>query len=166
METRPLLNIELTTGDKIIEIAGWCTLGFLWLFIILIYDNLPDIIPTHFNGMGQINNYGDKMTLFFLPVICSMIFISFSVLNRYPHKYNYPVKITPENALAQYTNATRMLRFLKLTIGIIFFLVVYMVVHAIKNGNSEEITIWMLPLVFVLIISPITYFLFKAIKLK
>ena len=38
--------------------------------------------------------------------------------------FNYPSQITKENAVHQYTNATRMIRVLKLVIVVLFGLIV------------------------------------------
>ncbi len=67
METRPKLNLELLTTDKLLEVVGWFSLVFLWVLTLTIYSILPEIIPVHFNLSGQPNDYGSKMSILFLP---------------------------------------------------------------------------------------------------
>ena len=51
-------------------------LFLLFIFILLpfgyayyIYPSLPNIIPTHFNGSGEADAWGDKSTIYLLPFI-------------------------------------------------------------------------------------------------
>lgn len=46
-----------------------------------------------------------------LPVTSAILFPGMSLVNRAPHIFNYPVRITSENALIQYTNAPRLIRY-------------------------------------------------------
>jgi Na+/melibiose symporter-like transporter len=83
----------------------------------------------------------------------------------YPHIFNLPVKINESNAQRQYTNATRMLRILKISTTLIFSLVVVMIIEASKEGTAKS-NIWLMPIILGIIIIPITYFLTKAIKMR
>ena len=78
--------------------------------------------------------------------------------NKYPHVFNYQSEITDENALHQYTNATRLIRFLKLTIVIIFGLIVFRTIQNV-SGNADGLGTWFLPLTLGMIFIPIIYFL-------
>jgi len=88
-----------------------------------------------------------------------------TILNKYPHVFNYQSEITDENALHQYTNATRLIRFLKLTIVIIFGLIVFRTIQNV-SGNADGLGTWFLPLTLGMIFIPIIYFLISANKEK
>lgn len=165
MSQRPKLHIPLTAPDKIIEVSGWICLAALWVMTLFAYGNLPEIIPTHFGAGGTVDDYGSKMTLFFLPVIGTLLFIGLTVLNNYPHIFNYPADITPENALSQYTNATRMIRMIKFSITFIALVTVYMIYNAVITGSGRLGSAFVPILVIVLVI-PLAYFLIKAIRGK
>lgn len=60
--TRPRIRIELTVTDKAIEIIGWFALLAIWVLVISNYSNLPDTIPTHYNGVGNADGFGIKQT--------------------------------------------------------------------------------------------------------
>lgn len=164
MENRPDIQPDFTLIDKLMEWAAWLFMIALWLTVILRYDALPLIIPTHFNAAGEVDDTGDKMVVFFLPIIATLMFIVITVLSQYPRIFNFPVSITPENALRQYTNAVRMLRYLKMVIALIFFWITTVVMLKAAGNTSGFIGPWSLPLLIALIILPMTYFLFKAIR--
>ncbi len=121
METeRPKTTPIPTSTDKLVEALGWLILLVLWGWTINHYSALPETIPTHFNAAGEADGFGSKASIIGLPVIASLLFIGLTVLNRYPQSFNYPTTITKDNALRQYTLATRMLRYLKLVLVLVF----------------------------------------------
>jgi len=165
MEERPKVKIELSTIDKVIEVLGWLALITLWGLIVLNYSNLPETIPTHYNGLGQVDSYGNKTTIFMLPVIGTILFVGMSILNKYPHIFNYPTNITADNARQQYTNATRMIRYLKFAIALIFSLKVFKTLQT-ATGKSGGLGTWFLPLELGLIFIPAIFYLIKSFKMR
>jgi uncharacterized membrane protein len=164
-ESRPKITITLTPIDKLIEILGWLTLILLWAYTVLTYSNLPETIPTHFNAAGQVDQYGSKGTIFILPAIGMILFLGLSLLNMFPQIFNYPKNITIENAQRQYTNATRMIRYLKFAIALIFSLLVYLTSQAATDA-SKGIGFLFLPILLGLFIIPLIFFVLKAFKTK
>lgn len=86
--------------DYITEINGWLAIVAFWALVYMLNFN------TH---------------LLVLCILSTLLFICIGQLLRYPHLLNYPVKITEQNALRQYTLSTRFLRYLKMIIVLIFF---------------------------------------------
>ena len=72
---------------------------------------------------GRPDNYGNKLTLFLLPVIGSIVYAGLTYLNKYPWVFNYMVQITEENTEQQYIFATRILRIVKCSIMLAFSIV-------------------------------------------
>ncbi len=163
MEVRPKIKIERTPTDNILEIMGWVALAGLWILTLVNYSDLPDTIPTHFNGAGKVDNYGGKATLFMLPIIATLAYIGLTVLNNYPHIFNYPTKLTAENALRQYTSATRMIRYLKFVIVLVFSLIVFMTLRT-AAGESEGLGAWFLPFTLGLIFIPLGIFVIQSFR--
>lgn len=118
---RPKLKIELEPFDWIVEGIGIVALLGLVALPFLYYDDLPDTIPHHYDIDGNVDRYGGKGMIWFLPVLGLVMYIGMAVLNRFPHIFNYPGKITNENTLRQYTLATRLVRGIN-TIVVSFFL--------------------------------------------
>ncbi|WP_026809549.1 DUF1648 domain-containing protein [Arenibacter latericius] len=165
MNTRPKIKPILTTTDKAIELVGWLALIGIWVLTLVNYSSLPETIPIHFNGAGKADGFGNKENILSLPIVSTILFIGMTVLNKYPHVFNYPSTITKENALPHYSNATRMIRFLKLIIVIVFGLIVFKIIENVK-GNADGLGTWFLPLILGLIFIPTAYYLIKAIRFK
>ena len=165
MNKRPRIELKLTQIDKILEIFGWIAIFGIWTLTLTNYFELPEIIPTHYNGTGEADRFGNKTNIFTLPIISTILFIGLTILNKNPHVFNYPSEITKENALHQYTNATRMMRVLKLVIVLIFGLIVFKTIQNV-NGNADGLGTWFLPFTIGLFIILTIYFLIISMKDK
>lgn len=158
MKHRPKIKLSLTLADKIIEAIGWIGILGIWILTLQNYMGLPDQIPIHYNFSGEADRFGNKAYILLLPIVATILFVAMTLLNRYPHIFNYPATITPHNAVRQYTIATRMLRFLKISIVLIFGLIVYEVIKYVE-GDVEGLGTWSLPLILVLVLAPVVYFI-------
>ena len=165
MNGRPKINMELTKADKILEIIGLILLIAVWCITIIYYTKLPEVIPIHFNGKGEADGFGGKINILILPIIATILFIGLTKLNKYPHIFNYPTKITQENALEQYTKATRMIRILKLVIVVIFGLIAFQKIR-FANDQTAGLGKWFLPMTIGLIFIPLFYFVITSFKTK
>ncbi len=165
MEKKPRLKLELTTVDKVFEIAGWLLIIAVWMLVITNFANLPHNIPTHYNIAGQPDDFGGKGNILILPLIATILFVGLTIINKFPHVFNYPTPITADNALEQYTNATRLIRYLKLIIVIIFGLITYQTIRY-ANQQAEGLGIWFLPLAIGLIFTSSIYFVIKSFQAK
>ena len=165
MNKRPKIKLQLKQTDKILEIVGWVSVFGIWALTLTNYSILPEIIPIHFNGAGKADGFGNKTHIFVLPIISTLLFIGLTTLNKHPHIFNYPSQITKENAVHQYTNATRMMRVLKLVIVLLFGLIVFKTIQNV-NGHAGGLGTWFLPLTMGMIFIPMLYFLIKSLKQK
>ena len=122
---RPVIKIELSPADSLIEKLVFWGLAILWMYTIYAYFNLPATIPIHYNLKGEIDGYGHKVTILILPLVMSIVISGITFINKYPHYFNYSSTMKTENAAQQYTLATRLLRNIKLSIVIITFLICF-----------------------------------------
>jgi uncharacterized membrane protein len=162
-EERPKLKIQLSPTDKVFELLGWGVLLALWIWTGTSYSSLPDSIPTHFNAAGEADGFGRKASIVGLPVIATLLYIGLTFLNRVPHIFNFPTPVTQDNALRQYTNATRMIRYLKLILVLVFAGISFQTIQQ-ANGTGEGLGLWFLPLTLVLVFMPLLYFVIKSVQ--
>lgn len=158
MKNRHKIVLSLSRIDKWLELIGWISLVGIWVYTLMNYSKLPDQIPIHFNLAGEADRFGNSIGILLLPLVATVLFIGMGIVNKYPHKFNYPTIITPHNAVYQYTIATRMIRSLKLSIVLIFGLIVYETIKY-TQGDIDGLGTWSLPLILILIFAPVVYFL-------
>lgn len=161
MEERPKVKLELSKADKTLEIIGWLLTICVWGLTITNYPNLPDTIPTHYNGAGQVDGFGGKATILTLPLIATVLFVGMTILNKFLRIFNSPTNRTQNKALRQYTNATKMIRYLKLIVVVIFGLVAFKTIQNAK-GQADGLGVWFLPMTLGLIFIPLIYFVVKS----
>lgn len=161
MENRP--KIKLTLTDWIVELLALLLVLFSWVIMFINYKQLPETIASHFDSFGKANGFSSKESIIALPVISTLLFIGLSVLNKYPHSFNIPVVITESNVLKQYTYATRLLRFLKLSLTTIFFILLNSIINSAKK-ETMDISPWLLPLVLLLVFIPIIIYFIVSRK--
>ncbi len=161
MNERPRLKIKQTTTDKLLEIGAWTGLVSTWVLTITCYTSLPDRIPLHYNHAGEADGFGDKAFILILPIVATVLVTGLSILNKYPQVFNYSVNITADNALKHYTNATRLLRYLKFILVLIFG---YITLHTISNADTQAsgLGAWFLPVSLGLIFIPLTYIVIQS----
>lgn len=165
MEARPKIKIPLTTIDKVMEIAGWLFVITACILAFYYYYKLPEVIPVHFDITGKPDRYSSKAYLFFLPVLALILFTGMTWLNKYPHVFNYPVNITPENAERHYRFSTRMLRFVKMVLAFIFCLILFRGGLA-ATGKATSLGWWFIPLVLCITIIPAIYGVVRSFRLN
>ena len=165
METRPKIKLTLSPLDNKLELTSKIFLVFIWVLTFYTFFKLPTIIPTHFNASGQADDYGNKLTLSILPGLATIIYWGLTQLNKYPHIFNYMTKITEDNAQKQYPIATRMLRFLKLAILIIFSLII-LFTYLTAKGVTNGLGFWFLPFAFGLLLIPVIISISQSFKKK
>jgi uncharacterized membrane protein len=165
MNHQPKIKPVLTSGERMMELLSIVMLGIMWLLVIFYFAKLPDPVPVHFDAKGEPDAYGSKTISVFLPIIAGLLFAGMTIINRYPHIFNYPVKITPENARRQYSFATRLVRLLKLVIMFVFLLIEYFMFRT-ALGQSAGLGVWFLPVFLVLINVPVIYYIVLAIRKK
>jgi uncharacterized membrane protein len=151
--------------DQVLELLGWGVLLALWVWTGTSYSSLPDSIPTHFNAAGEADGFGRKASIVGLPVIVTLLYIGLTLLNRFPHIFNFPTPITQDNALRQYTNATRMIRNLKLILVLVFAGISFQTIKQ-ANGEAAGLGVWFLPVTLGAIFLPLLYFVINSIKEK
>ena len=165
MSEQPKIKLKLTTTDKAFEVLGWLFILSIWVLTLTNYTNLPDTIPTHFNGAGQADGFGHKAMILILPVIATILYVGLTALNKFPHAFNYPTTITNDNALKQYTYATQLVRYLKLMVVLVFGGIALQTIRYV-NGHTNGLGVWFLPLALALIFIPILFFVIKSYQTK
>jgi len=161
MKTRPRIKIELTTTDKFVEIIGWCALLAIWVMTIMGYSKLPDVVPTHYNFAGEAGGFEEKGMIWSWAIIATILFVGMTIVNKYPHIFNYPVKITEENALRQYTIATRLVRYMKLFVVLTFGFIVFTIIQ-----NANELNTLVLPVALGSTVLLLLYFIIKMYRAR
>lgn len=162
---RPRIKIALRPIDWLLEIIGCLALLVLLIYPIYHWGVLPDTIPTNFDIQGNVDAWGNKNSIWILPILGLLMYLGLWIMNKYPHSFNYPQKVTTQNAHQLSSIATRMIRLLNVSIIGLFAYLVYIEIQ-VALGHRMGLGAWFLVLflVFELVFS--VYFMYKIMKVK
>lgn len=138
---RPKVNPPRSPLEVVLGILSFVGTVAIIAIAVYSYGQLPDQIPGHFNAAGQITDYQGRAFIFFLPALAVVFFIGFSLLKRIPHLYNYPVRITPENAGWQYQQARTLIGWVQFE-GIWLFTYAEWVIVQTSLNQADAFNLW------------------------
>jgi uncharacterized membrane protein len=164
IKNRPKIKIPTKPWQTFITVFSLLLLLGNLAYIIIEWPNLPEKIPGHFNAAGDVDRWGGKGELLLLPAIGLVLWLGSTVLEKYPHVYNY-INLTEENAEKQYRYAVTLLSFQKMIISAFF---VYISVQSIQiaGGQKTSLDTWSMPLFLFLVFGSIVFYLYKVLRLK
>jgi len=160
---RPVARPGLFPIDWLLEAIALVGLLSFAGFLIYHFPRLPETVPTHFNVSGAPDGYSSKTSFLMLPAMALFIYILLGLIVFVPQQFNYSVKITPANALKQYTFAIRLVRYLKAVIVWIFFYITYATVRVVAK-TDQSLGLWFLPVVLAGIFVPLIIYLIVSFK--
>lgn len=163
MEARPQITMTLTPTDRLINNLAWILFVATWMLPLAMLRNLPDIIPSHFNGAGMVDGYSGKMSVLILPAMGTFVFFLLHLVGKYPDKLNYPVTITEQNAEKQYTSATKTLRTLKVSVTL---LLLFIEAEVIFPWVREHLGLWAPGVGIFMLVAPVSYQIFASMRNK
>ena len=97
-------------------------------YILIVWHTLPERIPTHYNAVGQIDGYGGRGTLLFMPIFGLVMDLTIALTGRFPKSWNTGVRITVLNRVRVYRLLRDLMADLRLTMALFFG--AYAVYHA------------------------------------
>ena len=162
---RPKIKLLKNKTDIIIEIIGQVLLFSLWAIVITNYVYMSNTIPTHYGAGLKADHYGHKSNTFILIGVLTIIYIGMSILERFPHVYNYPVKITDKNYEKLYVLGVRMIKIIKIIIVLIMGYGVLNMVRSIYT-NTETISPYYIAFSISGLIFTCIYFMLKMSNIK
>ncbi len=160
---RPKLKIPYQKFDYILELIALIGLITLIVTFLTTYSQVPQQIPTHFTLAGDADAWGGKLVLIMYPILAGIFYVAFSLLERFPHKFNYFVTITERNVTLQYILARRTMSLIKSVLVWMFYCIytgTTQVASTLVKGNLGTIMV-----IFVITLV-IIFFGFMMMSLK
>ena len=160
---RPILPIERSPLELFLEIIAF--LGVLAGIIIIAkyWPVLPDIIPVHFGITGKPDSWGNKSIILIFPLLALIMDVGYIILSNYPHTFNYPVRITPENAAKQYKLARDLLLWMKIEMIWMFAFIDWQIVQ-VSLGNMPKLSAELLFIILAVIFGTTGFYFWKAYR--
>lgn len=148
---RPVLQLSSTPLESFLLLVALVGVVCCVAPLALTWSALPPIVPSHFDAAGRPNAYGSKSWLLLLPALSVILTVGFTILARYPHLFNYPVRVTPENAPRLYRSGRLLLRWMNVALTWVFAFIEWQTLQVVR-GNAAGLPAWFLPVTLVLVV--------------
>ncbi|WP_290792803.1 DUF1648 domain-containing protein [Flavihumibacter sp. UBA7668] len=112
---KPLYFTILTVASIILLLANW-------ILAIIEYPSLPSVIPSHFNSIGTVDGYSNKVTVFLLPSVASFTLL---ILLLVAGQLN-PMR------------EARILKVIGFLTALLFLLIEVFLLYAAKTGHTPQ----------------------------
>lgn len=162
---RPVLDVPRTPVEIAVEAAAFAgVLALAWILASQ-WPDLPQRVPRHFNAAGAPDAWGCKGSLLPLPAIALAVYIGLSLLSLVPHRLNYPVRLTADNAARQYLLGRMLVAVLKTEI---VWLLTYGVWQTMRvaRGQATGLGSGFLPAMLAALVLPIAVYLLAAARAR
>ncbi|WMJ24394.1 DUF1648 domain-containing protein [Paludicola sp. MB14-C6] len=144
-------RIPFTKLQKILVLLGTVVLAYTFLQLTMLWPDIPTKIATHFNAAGEADSFGSKGSLWFTPIIGTILCVGVFIVSLFPSIWNMPVEITPQNQDILYKKTRNMLCGMNLILAINFSYL------TLQQAKGKSLGSWFLPIMLLLLFGTIAY---------
>lgn len=119
-QRRPKVKLILNPYEKSLEILAILLLIVYWSLIIVTYlagSNNLSLFSLNLSAAG----YKNIREVLVLPITATVFYFIISLFGSVPQYLNYLTKITQENAESEYRKAGNIMRYLKISVVVVYF---------------------------------------------
>jgi uncharacterized membrane protein len=162
---RPKLDVSISPTERVLGLVAAAGVLLSVLIVLNHWADLPARIPTHFGPSGRPDAWGPKWSLLALTGLTIALFAGLTIARRFPHTYNYPWRITEENAPRQYALARSLLAWINLEVVSLFTYLQWSTIQ-VALGNSEGLGAWLLSAVLIALFATIAIYFLRAYRAR
>lgn len=162
---RPILKIKKTKSEWVWDILGGGIFVCAVIFLLISWNSLPDQVPGHYNGVGEVDRWGSKYEMIILPIVGLLLWAMMNILERFPHVHNYPDRLNETNVEAFYINSRKLLNAVKNVCVLAFS---YILVQSIRValGETQSLGLWFLPIMLIVLAAIIIRGIIKSSRIR
>ena len=151
-------KLPSTRYHKAVNLLCIAAMAAVFLYLIINWKHIPDQIPGHYNGAGEIDRWGNKSELWFTPILSVLMYLGISLCERTPGIWNTGVEVTRENKVRIFRIIKNMIVTMKLVMVLTFvFLSFY-------SALTKPLPAWFLPADMILVFGPMAFFLIQLYR--
>jgi uncharacterized membrane protein len=154
------IKLKYTKFQVVAEIIAILILIGMIVYPIIMWGNMPDKIPMHYNAIGEINRWGSKYELFNLSFVGVFLYLMLTVVMFFPSSWNIPVTVTDKNRERVYGCIRSMVVLLKAEVMASFLYLTY------NNIQAQPLSTDYLQIVLTTIFGTLIFFIIRLIKVS
>jgi len=146
------MEFKYTKLQLALEIVALLLLVGMITFVDIQWNQLPQQIPSHYNAMGEIDSWGSKTQVLFMPVLSILLYVLIAAVSFFPKIWNVPTKVTNENKEIVYRYTKNLLLAIKVEMMCAFSTITYYI------ASAKQLPVIFLPVFLIIAIgTPIFY---------
>lgn len=158
MQLEKRMKLKKNAWDRISETLSLALLLGTIVYLIVMWKSIPDTIPAHYNAVGEVNRWGGKNELLFLPIIGGMLYFLITLVQQYPEAWNTGITVTEQNRERVYQILSNLISTTKLMMLLVFSSL------TVLSSLGLALPIWYLGVFLVLLFGAIAFFLVQLSK--
>lgn len=150
----------ITLSDRLLELVAGAMAVCMLVLTGILYNQAPDMVPTHFNLAGDADGWGGKgfYWIFAIIMLVCMVISASAAYNR--KLVNLPVRLKQAVFYRQIGLISRMCRIMTLVFGLIW-LTVLLAMSASFIGLPEDVAVSFIPMSVLLMIGVVMFYTLK-----
>ena len=153
------MKLKYTKFQIVLETIGLLLIVGMIVFVYTQWNQIPQQVPMHYNAIGEIDSWGSKYEILFLPAFGLLLYAFITAVSFFPQIWNVPVRITDENREVVYLSSKDLLIIMKVEILMSFFYINY---HTV---TAQPLPIAFLPIFMIVLFGTIIFFIRRIIRL-
>lgn len=142
---RPDITPARTRIEYVLDMIALLAVVFALAIVADAWEALPERVPRHFNAAGEPDAYGSKASVLIPALTALVLYVVLSLAQRVrPRRYNYPLRITEDNAAVQYRLARLYLAVTKAAVIILLASGTWLTIQ-VALGHRQGLGGWYLP---------------------
>lgn len=162
---RPKITIPKSTSEWVWDLIGGTFLIGSIILLLLVWNQLPQKVPIHYNLHGEVDYWGSKGMLIIIPLVAIFIALIMYAFEKFPEYHNYPKRFNESNAAQFYLHSRKLLNQVKNICLIILAVVIFEFV-SIPLGWWGGFGVWLLPILLLAIFIPIGLSIYRQRQIK
>ncbi|MGN0152607.1 MAG: DUF1648 domain-containing protein [Wujia sp.] len=120
--------------NRILNILCLIVLIGITIYLIIRWNSIPKLIPSHYDFAGNVDSYGSKGSVLMMPILGWILYILVTVLEMFPGVWNTGVKVTEQNKFRVYAVLRLMMDIIKFIMVVSFSYITICMVEFIHLG--------------------------------
>lgn len=164
-ETRPVVEVPRSPFELAGEVVALAGIVVAVVVFLRAWPDLPERVPSHFGPRGEPDAWSSKETLAFPLLVAMGLYTLMTIVSRYPRSFNYPWRITEQNAARQYRLARSLMIWLKAEIVWMFAYIGWGMVR-VAEGRAAGLGLLFLPVVLVAVAGTMVVYFWRTAQAR
>lgn len=155
------MKVKNNWFDMLVDALCAAMLAGVTVWLWLIWPDVPQQVPTHYNALGEVDGWGGKYMVAVLLGLAWVMYVGMTAAEFFPRFWNSGVQITEENRERVYRTLKHMLKCSKLLVVSVFAFLVVSTAQAWQSLGA-----WFLPVFLLLTFGQTIFWMVRLHRVK